>query len=69
MAAGDIIAYGFGGWSTVAKVPTLGFTVGQVTAITSVEAEWTLSAEDTDWTLDASPEWALSENNIQWTAD
>ena len=26
----DIIAYGFGGWSTVAKVPTLGFGIGAV---------------------------------------
>lgn len=30
----DIIAYGFGSWSTVAKVPTLGFGIGTV-AVTS----------------------------------
>jgi hypothetical protein len=39
MAASDIIAYGFGSWSTAAKMPTLGFTsgvasVGQITGTT-----------------------------------
>ena len=28
----DIIAYGFGSWSTVSKLPTLGFNLGEVAA-------------------------------------
>ena len=55
----DIIAYGFGAWSTVAKVPTLGFGSASVTTYPGIEmsdTEKPLHVSDSDWLLHISDE-------------
>ena len=47
----DIIAYGFGGWSTVAKLPTLGFGIGAALAL---DPDLVL---DETVHIDRTPEW------------
>ncbi len=62
--ANDIIAYGFGSWSTVAKLPTLGFSAAAVPAATS---EWHQCAEDIKTLIAAMgvDEWTTDTINIQ----
>jgi len=39
----DIIAYGFGSWSTVNSIPTLGFSIGAAAASHEITIDFTTS--------------------------
>lgn len=56
----DLIALGFGSWSTVARVPTLGFAIATPTPPLDAVIEYTLTDTRTDWTTtDTRIEWTL----------
>ena len=48
----DIIAHGFGSWSTVNSIPTLGFSIGApaATHVITIDFTTSLSGESTDGT-------------------
>ena len=58
----DIIAYGFGSWSTVAKVPTLGFLSGTVQVPTASGPEWTMTENRLHSTIpEKRMHWVITE--------
>ena len=64
----DLIALGFGSWSTVARVPTLGFTSATPAPSTPPAdggLEWALNNSRLDWAPDgpAAMEWATEAPN------
>ena len=60
----DVIAQGFGRWSTVNKVPTLGLGSAPVTPPTDGGMEWSIPDTRLEWTiLNTRLEWALEDPN------
>ena len=47
----DLIAQGFGSWSTVDKIPTLGFSIATPNPPLDGVIEWTLTNTRAEWTL------------------
>ena len=60
----DLIAQGFGSWSTVNKVPTLGLGSAPVTPPTDGGMEWSLDNNRLEWRLDNTRlEWITEAPN------
>ena len=63
----DLIAQGFGSWSTVAKVPTLGLQSAAVTPPADGGMEWLVPNTRLDWTIeDTRLEWTISNTRLEW---
>ena len=68
--ASDIIAYGFGSWSTVAKVPTHGFGSADVVVPDLPGIEWTLERNYAHWRLQSNgTHWTLDKNAAHWIGE
>ncbi len=60
----DLIAQGFGSWSTVNKVPTLGLVAAAVTPPADGGLEWSIPNTRLEWTIaNTRLEWALEDPN------
>ena len=60
----DLIAQGFGSWSTVNRVPTLGLGSAAVTPPTDGGMEWMIPDTRLEWTIaNTRLEWALEDPN------
>ncbi len=60
----DLVAQGFGSWSTVNKVPTLGLGSAAVTPPADGGMEWLIPNTRLDWTIaNTRLEWALEDPN------
>ena len=55
----DLIALGFGSWSTVERLPTLGFAIATPTPPLDGVIEYTVS--------DAGANWTTADTRIEWT--
>jgi hypothetical protein len=55
----DLVAFGFGSWSTVAKVPTWGFGIGSVVQTGGIECRVT----------NTSPEYRLLDTSPSYRAE
>ena len=56
----DLVVLGFGSWSTVERLPTLGFTSAETTPPLDGVIEYTVSAAGANWTTaDTRIEWTL----------
>tara|TARA_B100001123_G_scaffold372354_1_gene436192 strand:+ start:416 stop:631 length:216 start_codon:yes stop_codon:yes gene_type:complete len=63
----DLIAQGFGSWSTVAKVPTLGLGSAAVTPPADGGMEWLIPDTRLEWTIeDTRLEWTISNTRLEW---
>ena len=63
----DLIAQGFGSWSTVAKVPTLGLGSAAVTPPADGGMEWRIPDTRLEWTIeDTRLEWTISNTRLEW---
>ena len=63
----DLIAQGFGSWSTVIKVPTLGLGSAAVTPPADGGLEWLIPNTRLDWTIeDTRLEWTISNTRLEW---
>ena len=63
----DLIAQGFGSWSTVAKVPTLGLGSAAVTPPADGGMEWLVPNTRLEWTIeDTRLEWTISNTRLEW---
>lgn len=50
----NIVVLGFGSWSSVNKLPTLGFSIGQITVPSVPGLEYTVSASRLHYTVPTS---------------
>ena len=63
----DLIAQGFGSWSTVAKVPTLGLGSAAVTPPADGGMEWLKPNTRIEWTIQATRhESTISNTRLEW---
>ena len=63
----DLIAQGFGSWSTVNKVPTLGLGSAAVTPPADGGMEWLIPNTRLEWTIeDTRLEWTISNTRLEW---
>ena len=67
----DLIALGFGSWSTVARVPTLGFAIATPTPPADGGLEWALQDSRLEWAPDgpAAMEYALTNTRLEWATE
>ena len=63
----DLIAQGFGTWSTVAKVPTLGLSIAEATPPADGGLEWLVPNTQLHYVIENTrPEWLVKDTRLEW---